>query len=160
MWNIIAEEQEKLGEIVLRQDLVESRASEFYHQLAFKRALSFQISSGILNKRMNHLLIWVFVQPANTAVSLWPHSSPLKGRFALAATQVRQFNRVGVAKACTQTLLYCSSRSFRKHRRVRERVRTNVDIFFFPHPYILSRALDGLWRENRGSVNRRESLQQ
>ena len=40
-------------------------------------------------------------------------------------------------------------------------------IFFFPHPYflalavnkslvvyILSRALDGLWRENRGSVNR------
>ena len=31
MWNIIAEEQEKLGEIVLRQDLVESRASEFYH---------------------------------------------------------------------------------------------------------------------------------
>ena len=35
--------------------------------LAFKQALSFQISSGILNTRMNHLSIWslfsVQIQP-------------------------------------------------------------------------------------------------
>ena len=58
--------------------------------------------------------------------------------------------------ACTQTF-YFSFRSFR----------ARVSIFFFPHHYplalavnkssavyILSRALDGLWRENRRSVNR------
>ena len=44
--------------------------------------------------------------------------------------------------ACTQTLCFFSFRSFRKHRHKS------------PAVYSLSRALDGLWRENRGSMNR------
>ena len=43
--------------------------------------------------------------------------------------------------ACKQTLFYFSFRSFQKHNKC-------------PADYILSPALDGLWRENRGSVNR------
>lgn len=55
MWNIIREEQEKSlsGKI----SSTENRASEFFHLLAFKLALSFQFPSGILNMRMNLLLI-------------------------------------------------------------------------------------------------------
>ena len=76
--------------------------------------------------------------------------------------------------ACKQTLFYFSFRSFQKHWRVkwaRENERRaqerKIKIFFFPHPYplvlavnkspavySLSPALDGVWRENRGSVNR------
>ena len=77
-----------------------------------------------------------------------------------------------------QTLFYFSFRSFRKHRRAREgseRARNAwkknkelFSIFFFPHSYpfalavnkspvvytLSSAALDGIWRENRGSVKR------
>jgi len=74
----------------------------------------------------------------------------------------------------TQTLFYFYFRSFPKHRQARERARRakrererRASIFFFPllYPlalavnispavfYFLSRALDGLRRENRGSVN-------
>ena len=56
-------------EIVLRLDLVK-RKLDFQilpFLLAFKQALSFQISSGILNTHMNHLSIWslfsVQIQP-------------------------------------------------------------------------------------------------
>ena len=76
------------------------------------------------------------------------------------------YNRIGnhvrVKRSvdCTQTLFYFSFRFFSK---------TSVcaRASFFPHPYpfalavnkspavyILSRALDWLWRENRGTVNR------
>ena len=55
MLNIIPEEQEK--SFRGRISSMESRASEFYHLLAFRRALSYQFSSGILNTRMNLLLI-------------------------------------------------------------------------------------------------------
>ena len=43
--------------------------------------------------------------------------------------------------ACKQALFYFSFRSFQKHHKS-------------PAVYILSPALDGLWRQNRGSVNR------
>ena len=74
--------------------------------------------------------------------------------------------------ACKQTLFYFSFRSFQKHWRVKwarknERRERKIKIFFFPHlyplvlavnkspaVYSLSAALDGLWRENRGSANR------
>ena len=76
--------------------------------------------------------------------------------------------------AWTQTLCHFSFRYLRKYRRAK-RARENErgvrerkkNILFFPHHYplalavnkssvvyILSPALDGLWRENRGSVNR------
>ena len=63
--------------------------------------------------------------------------------------------------ACTQTLLHFSFRSFGKHGRSRERGEhaneTSEHPFAlavnkFPAVYFLSRALEGLWRENRGSV--------
>ena len=78
--------------------------------------------------------------------------------------------------ACKQKLFYFSFRSFQKHRRARERIeraRTNAqrakeNVYFLLSPplppcaggnkspavYILSPFLDGLWRENRGTVNR------
>ena len=68
--------------------------------------------------------------------------------------------------ACKQTLFYFSFRSVQKHRRARERserARTSAErekenlalaVNKSPAVYILSRALDGLWRENWGSVNR------
>ena len=65
---------------------------------------------------------------------------------------------------------YFSFRSFGKHQRACERARNarKKNKIFLPHPYplalaggnkspsvyFLSRARDGLWRENRGSVNR------
>ena len=52
--------------------------------------------------------------------------------------------------ACTQTLFYFSFRSFRKHRQERE----NWQSINLPRFIFLSHALDGLWRQNRGSVNR------
>ena len=52
---------------------------------------------------------------------------------------------------CKQTFYF----SFRKHRRAREKKRTSSFIFHHPYClYFLSHALDGLWRENRESVNR------
>ena len=77
MWNIIPEEQEKSlsGKI----SSTENRASEFFHLLAFKLALSFQLPSGILNTRMNLLLHDII---AHAALSLCPCSSPL-GTFRL-----------------------------------------------------------------------------
>ena len=68
--------------------------------------------------------------------------------------------------ASTRTLFYFSFRSFLKHRLTRKKNK-NEELFSFsttPNPlcwrsinsrgfYFLSRALDGLWRENRGSVN-------
>ena len=62
--------------------------------------------------------------------------------------------------ACTQTLFYFSFRSFQKQRRTREpsqRARNHplaLAVNKSPAVYILSPALDGLRRENRGSVNR------
>ena len=67
------------------------------------------------------------------------------------------------ASLYTQTLFYFSFRSFQKHRRARERIgaRERARLFssspttsLHPAVYILSPALDGLGRENRGSVNR------
>ena len=75
--------------------------------------------------------------------------------------------------ACKQTF-YFSFRSFQKHRQVKWACKNEhraqerkIKIFFFPHPYplvlavnkspavySLSPTLDGVWRENRGSVNR------
>ena len=49
-----------------------------------------------------------------------------------------------------QTLFYFSFRSFRKHRQECE----NWQSINLPRFIFLSHALDGLWRQNRGSVNR------
>ena len=69
--------------------------------------------------------------------------------------------------ACTQTLFYFSFRSFRKHRRARKGERESERLFstsYTPYPLalavskspavfiFLSRAFDGLRRENKGSV--------
>ena len=63
--------------------------------------------------------------------------------------------------ACTQTLLHFSFRSFGKHGRSRERgehaSEASEHLFAlavnkFTAVYFLSCALEGLWRENRGSV--------
>ena len=61
--------------------------------------------------------------------------------------------------ACTQTFI--SLRSFRKDRRASERARASERererrwrSINPPRISFLSRALDGIWRENRGSVNR------
>ena len=78
--------------------------------------------------------------------------------------------------ACTQTLFYFFFILCENIGKQSERARTSVErekkkertsIFFFSHPYppalvvnkssavyIISSALNGLWRENRGSVNR------
>ena len=78
--------------------------------------------------------------------------------------------------ACTQTLFYFSFVLFENISELTSKasvwerawsVRKKNKFFLFPHPYplalavskspvvyILSRALDRLWRENRGSVNR------
>ena len=65
---------------------------------AFKQALFFQFSSGILKTRMNLLLIDMSLCSAceysRFTLALF---FAARGRFALAATQVQQFNRVGVA---------------------------------------------------------------
>ena len=57
--------------------------------------------------------------------------------------------------AYTQTLFYFSFRSFRRHRRARSArsVYFRLPPPLLPAVYFLSPALDGLWRENRGSVN-------
>ena len=75
----------------------------------------------------------------------------------------------GTGIACTQTLSYFSFRSFGEHRRAREwgehasarKKKKNHPYPFAlavnksPAVYLLSRALEGLWRENRGAVNKR-----
>ena len=84
-------------------------------------------------------------------------------------------NTFAMSVACKQTLFYFSFRSFQKHQRARERskrARTSAErekekertsptttplrwrSINPPAVYILSPALDGLWRENRGSVSR------
>ena len=56
--------------------------------------------------------------------------------------------------ACTQTLFYFSFRYLRKLL-LRPRLPSRAGGQQIPHGfYFLSRALDELWRENRGSVNR------
>ena len=100
-------------------------------------------------------------------------STLFKRNFMIYASLGSIFNvivlNIGCLIACAQTLFYFSFRSFGKHRRARERGarERKINIFFFPHlcppcagvnkspaVYILSRALNGLWRENRGSVKR------
>ena len=65
---------------------------------AFKQALFFQFSSGILKTRVNLLFIDMSLclacEYSRFTLALF---FAARGRFALAATQVQQFNRVGVA---------------------------------------------------------------
>ena len=73
--------------------------------------------------------------------------------------------------ACTQPLFYFSFCSFQKHQRARERserarasasasAEGEKDNKILRGSYFLSHALDELWRENRGSVNRLHRLLQ
>ena len=63
---------------------------------------------------------------------------------------------ISMELACTQTLFCFSYCSFRKHRGARERARTSAEREKgkIPAVYVLSPALDRLWRENRRSVKR------
>ena len=127
-----------------------------------------KISSFLLSKqkRCVRMHFWYRKIPGRWRVSWWGEASrnPLCGLSPTFLYGPVNFKRT---PACTQTLFHFYFRSFGKRRRARS------SYFLHPHPYplalavnksprflfFLSRALDGLWKENsslRGSRFKRK----